>query len=58
MIIEMKFPENREYISNLAFIRALMIKNSIESLNFNYEEKEVVKKEVLDTLKRTWNNMC
>ena len=53
MKIEMKFPENREYISNLAFIRALMIKNSIESLNFNYEEKEVVKKEVLNTLKRT-----
>ena len=55
MRIQFNFPENNNYISNLAFIRALMIKKSIEDLNISYKEKEQLKNEILETLKKTWN---
>lgn len=53
MRIQFNFPENNNYISNLAFIRALMIKKSIEDLNISYKEKEQLKNEILETLKKT-----
>jgi len=53
MQIQFNFPENNNYISNLAFIKALMIKKSIEDLDISYEEKEKIKKEILETLKKT-----
>lgn len=53
MQIQFNFPENNNYINNLAFIKALMIKKSIEDLDISYEEKEQIKKEILETLKKT-----
>lgn len=53
MQIQFNFPESNHYISNLAFIKALMIKKSIEDLDISYEEKEQIKKEILETLKKT-----
>lgn len=53
MQIQFNFPESNNYISNLAFIKALMIKKSIEDLDISYEEKEQIKKEILETLKKT-----
>lgn len=53
MQIQFNFPESNDYISNLAFIKALMIKKSIENLNISYEEKDQVKKDILETLKKT-----
>lgn len=54
MKIQFNFPESNDYISNLAFIRALMIKKSIEDLNISYKEKEQLKNEILEILKKTW----
>ena len=53
MKIQFNFPESNDYISNLAFIRALMIKKSIEYLNISYKEKEPLKNEILEILKKT-----
>lgn len=53
MQIQFNFPESNNYISNLAFIKALMIKKSIEDLDISYEEKEQIKKEILENLKKT-----
>lgn len=53
MQIQFNFSESNDYISNLAFIRALMIKKSIEDLNISYKEKEQLKNEILETLKKT-----
>lgn len=53
MKIQFNFPESNDYISNLAFIRALMIKKSIEDLNISYKEKEQLKNEILEILKKT-----
>ena len=40
MDIKLNLPQDDSYVSNLAFIRALMIKTVIENLDINYEEKE------------------
>lgn len=53
MQIQLNFPESDNYISNLAFIKALMIKKSIEDLDISYKEKELFKNEILETLKKT-----
>ncbi len=53
MEIKLNFPDNDNYISNLAFIRALMIKKSIENLDISYEEKEQLRRDILEILKRT-----
>lgn len=53
MQIQLNLPESDNYISNLAFIRALMIKKSIEDLDISYKEKELLKNEILETLKKT-----
>lgn len=53
MEIKLNFPDNNDYISNLAFIRALMIKKSIENLDISYEEKEQLRKDILEILKKT-----
>lgn len=53
MQIQLNCPESDNYISNLAFIRALMIKKSIEDLDISYKEKEQLKNEILETLKKT-----
>lgn len=52
MEIKLNFPENDNYISNLAFIKALLIKTIIENLDMNYEEKEKLKESILETLKK------
>ena len=55
MEVKINFSENNNHISNLAYIRALMIKKTIEDLNFSSEEKEKLRKEVLEHLRKTWN---
>ena len=55
MEVKINFPENNNHISNLAYIKALMIKKTIEDLNISSEEKEKLRKEVLEHLRKTWN---
>lgn len=57
MEIKLNLPKNDDYISNLAFIKALLIKNTIEQLNISYEEKVSIKKEVLKNLNKTWTTV-
>lgn len=57
MEIKLNLPKNDDYISNLAFIKALLIKNTIEQLNISYEEKVFMKKEVLKNLNKTWTTV-
>ncbi len=47
MQIKINTENNNEYIHNLAFIKALLIKESIEKLDISYEEKIQVKDEIL-----------
>ena len=42
-----------KYIQNLAFIKAILIQEYIEHIDVNLEEKEAIKKEVLEYLQRT-----
>lgn len=51
MQIEINMENNKEYVHNLAFIKALLIKESIEKLNISYEEKVQIKNEILEYLK-------
>ena len=53
MEVKINFPENDNHISNLAYIKALMIKKTIEDLNISSEEKEKLRKEVLEHLSKT-----
>ena len=55
MEVKINFSENNNHISNLAYIKALMIKKTIEDLNISSEEKEKLRKEVLEHLRKTWN---
>lgn len=41
------------YIQNLAFIKAIFIHQYIENMNISMEQKEKVKKDVLDFLQKT-----
>lgn len=50
MQIKINTGNNKEYIHNLAFIKALLIRESIEKLDISYEEKIQVKNEVLEYL--------
>lgn len=51
MQIKINTKNNENYIHNLAFIKALLIKESIESLDINYKEKVQIKNEILECLK-------
>ena len=55
MEVKINFSENNNHINNLAYIKALMIKKTIEDLNISSEEKEKLRKEVLEHLRKTWN---
>ncbi len=50
MQIKVNMENNKEYVHNLAFIKALLIKGSIEKLNISYEEKVKIKNEILEYL--------
>ena len=52
MQIKIKIKYNKNYIHNLAFIKALLINDTIENLNISYEEKVEIKNEILEYLKR------
>lgn len=54
MEIKINFPKDNSHISNLAYIKALLIKSTIENLNISYEGKVQLKNEVLEYLKNTW----
>lgn len=51
MQIKINTKNNENYIHNLAFIKALLIKDAIEGLNISYEEKVQIKNEILEYLK-------
>lgn len=53
MQIKINFPKDDVHINNLAFVKALMIKNVIEKLNLTYDEKEKLRKEILEYLKKS-----
>ena len=50
MQIKINIENNKEYIHNLAFVKALLIKESIEKLDISYEEKVQIKNEILEYL--------
>lgn len=55
MKITLELPEDdKNYINNLAFIKALMIKHTIETMNISYDKKIEIKEEVLKYLKNGW----
>ena len=51
MDININISYGEESIHNLAFIKALFIKHDIESLNINYDQKEILRKQILKNLK-------
>ncbi len=51
MDIKVNYPENDNYINNLAYIKAFFIKIEIESLPISFEEKKDIYNKVLDYLK-------
>ena len=53
MEIDYNFPKDNCHINNLAFIRALFIRDTIENLNVSVEEKNAIKKDILEYLKKT-----
>lgn len=53
MQIKINFSKDDVHIKNLAFVKALMIKNIIENLNLTYDEKEKLRKEILEYLKKS-----
>ena len=50
MQIKINMGNNENYIHNLAFIKALLIKDAIEDLDMSYEEKVQIKNEILEYL--------
>lgn len=53
MQIKINFSKDDVHINNLAFVKALMIKNIIENLSLTYDEKEKLRKEILEYLRKT-----
>ena len=54
MEIYYNIPKDNSHIKNLAFIKAIFIRDTIEKLNITFEEKEELKNEILEYLKKTW----
>lgn len=54
MEIKINLPKDNIHIKNLAFVRALLIRDAIEGLNVSYQEKEKLKNEILEYLRKTW----
>lgn len=52
MDININFSYGEDSIHNLAFIKALLIKQFIENLNVTYSHKEELRKEILKELER------
>lgn len=50
MQINIDTGNSKNYIYNLAFIKALLIKENIEKLDISYDEKIQVKNEILEYL--------
>lgn len=54
MDIKINIPkDNNNHISNLAFVKALLINSTIEKLDITYNEKEKLKNKILEYLKNT-----
>ena len=53
MKIQLNFPKDNIHITNLAFIRALLIKCTIDKLDVSYEEREEIRRKILEYLKST-----
>lgn len=52
MDINIKITYGEESLHNFAFVKALLIKNSIENLHINYKQKEELRKEVIRILSK------
>lgn len=52
MDININLSYGEESIHNLAFIKALFIKHNIDSLNISYNQKEILRKQILKELER------
>lgn len=50
MQININTGNSKNYMHNLAFVKALLIKESIEKLDISYEEKVQIKNEILKYL--------
>lgn len=53
MEINYNIPKDNSHLYNLAFIKAVFIRDTIDKLNIGINEKENLKKEILEHLKRT-----
>lgn len=51
MEIKINYPENEDYIDNLAFIKSFFIKKTIENMDITYEEKKEIYNRILEFLK-------
>lgn len=51
MNIKINYQNSEDYINNIAFIKALLIKCNIESSSNTFEEKEKILSSVLNYLK-------
>lgn len=50
MQININTGNSKNYMYNLAFVKALLIKEGIEKLHISYEEKVQIKNEILEYL--------
>lgn len=53
MNLEINFSEDENCKQNVAFVKALLIKFAIEILDVSYEQKEELKRKVLNELENT-----
>ena len=51
MNVKVNYSKDNNHIYNLAFIRSLLIKTTIDSLKIEIEEKEEIRKNILEHLK-------
>ena len=50
MNIKVNFPKDKSHTYNLAFIKALLIKATIDNLKIDIEEKEEIRSNILEHL--------
>jgi len=53
MDININLSYGKESINNLAFIKAVFIKHSIENLNITYTQKEALRNKILKELQKS-----
>lgn len=59
MTLKINYPEDKTCFEDMvAYLRALLIQETINNLEVSHEIKKVVKKEVIKKLCSTWYHIC